>query len=133
MAINRRAPARFAKTSLVILISGALHAVWAGEAAATTPQSTPNAPMSAAHARSDSEAQALRSGFSPRALRALFGDRAGQIDFAKLQAESEVGRRQFDVYVNDRFVSRQNVELYHRPDGSIGVRVQAMALLIQDL
>ena len=89
--------------------------------------------MSAAHARSDSEAQALRSGFSPRALRALFGDRAGQIDFAKLQAESEVGRRQFDVYVNDRFVSRQNVELYHRPDGSIGVRVQAMALLIQDL
>ena len=77
--------------------------------------------------------EAIRQSFSPRTLRAFFGEQAENIDFAKLQEESEIGRRQFDLYVDGRFVIRQNVELFRKGDGKIGIRIPAMVLLIQDL
>ena len=75
----------------------------------------------------------IRRSFSPSTLKAFFGEDAENIDFVKLQEESEVGRRQFDLYVDGRFIIRQTVELYRKTDGGVGIRIPAMVLLIQDL
>ena len=81
----------------------------------------------------DQASEAIRRTFSPRALKAFFGEEAARIDFAKLQEESEVGQRQFDLYVDGRFVIRQNVELFHRSNGRIGIRLPATLILSRDL
>ena len=75
----------------------------------------------------------IRSTFSPSALRDIFGEEAASIDFTQLMENADVGRRQYDLFVNNRFMVRQNVEIYRKPDNTLGIRFPAMVLLIQQL
>ncbi len=76
---------------------------------------------------------AIRSSFSPSALRDIFGEDAASVDFTKLIENADIGRRQYDLFVNDRFMVRQNVEIFRKPDNTLGIRFPAMVLLIQPL
>ena len=71
--------------------------------------------------------------FDPATLRDVFGEDAENIDFARLMDAGELGWRQFDLFVNGRFVIEQNVELVRRPDGTVGARIPAMPVLLQPL
>ena len=79
------------------------------------------------------DANAVRSLFSDQALKDIFGDRAASFDFAKVQAETEVGRRFYDIFVNGTYLIRQQVELYRKGDGSIDIKIPAQVLFIQQL
>lgn len=83
--------------------------------------------------RPEAPDNSIRSTFSPSALRDIFGEEAASIDFTQLIENADVGRRQYDLFVNNRFMVRQNVEIYRKPDNTLGIRFPAMVLLIQQL
>lgn len=79
------------------------------------------------------DANTVRSLFSDQALKDIFGDRVASFDFAKVQSETEVGRRFYDIFVNGTYLIRQQVELYRKDNGSIDIKIPAQVLFIQQL
>lgn len=75
----------------------------------------------------------IRRLFSPQALKDIFGDQASSFDFTSLQQEAETGIRYYDIFVNDRFVIHQKVELFQDTTGQIDIRFPAQVLMVQQL
>lgn len=121
-----------ARTPLAIFCASML-AVPLSAAESATSDSAPDQGTDATHQSADRRNEAIRSTFSPSALRDIFGDDAANVDFARLIEDADIGRRQYDLFVNNRFLIHQNVEIYRKPDNSLGIRFPAMVLLVQPL
>lgn len=82
---------------------------------------------------SKKENEKIRKLFSAHALRDIFGKDAANFNFAKLQEEAETGRRFYDIYVNERFIIHQQVEIFRTDSGTLDIKVPAQVLLVQAL
>ena len=84
------------------------------------------------HAQQPDE-EAMRKLFSPQALKDIFGDQAPNISFAELMDSSEIGERDYDIYVNDRFLIHQKVNIVRKENGALGIQIPAQVIMVQDL
>lgn len=75
----------------------------------------------------------MRKLFSPQALKDIFGDQAASYSFSDLVDASETGERDYDIYVNDRFVIHQKVNIVRKDNGSLGIQIPAQVIMVQDL
>ncbi len=75
----------------------------------------------------------MRSLFSPQALKDIFGDEAASFDFSELLQDSEVGKRDYDIYVNDRFLIHQEVNIVRNENGTLGIQIPAQVIMVQNL
>lgn len=84
------------------------------------------------HAQQPDE-EAMRKLFSPQALKDIFGDQEPNISFAELMDSSEIGERDYDIYVNDRFLIHQKVNIVRKENGALGIQIPAQVIMVQDL
>ncbi len=80
-----------------------------------------------------SDEKSIQNLFSPQALKDIFGDQAANFSFAELQDASEVGDRNYDIYINDRFTIHQKVKIVRKENGILGIMIPAQVILAQDL
>lgn len=99
--------------------------VYAQEKSVEAVNSQPSGPVSSE--------KAFRRLFSPNALKDIFGEEATSFDFARLQEEAEIGTRFYDIFINDRFLIHQRVEIYRKPNGQLGIKIPAQILFVQNL
>ena len=82
---------------------------------------------------STADAESMRNLFSPQALKDMFGDQAASFSFAELQDASETGVRDYDIYVNDRFLIHQKVNIVRKKNGALAIQIPAQVIFVQDL
>lgn len=79
------------------------------------------------------DAESMRQLFSPQALKDIFGDQAANFSFSELIDSSETGERHYDIYVNNRYLIHQKVNIIRGKNGALEVQIPAQVIFIQNL